>query len=160
MSDFETFEVLVIANEEGRDATRRDRLAFLTSFSCNSIQDSRDVRHYESRVQLSCENFLNLSSYECLTQLYLTNLNWINKNLKFICCPFEVCIKIMQLSQAWTTDSCVCVFNIKTRIMTTSSDLTTCRKGTGKCCKTVCLAFSRVNISFSNNLDYPPHAEF
>ena len=30
--------------------TRRDSLAFLTSFSWNSIQDSRDVRHYESRV--------------------------------------------------------------------------------------------------------------
>ena len=33
-----------------RGGTRRDSLAFLTSFSCNSIQDSRDVRHYESRV--------------------------------------------------------------------------------------------------------------
>ena len=33
-----------------RRGTRRDSLAFLTSFSCNSIQDSRDVRHYESRV--------------------------------------------------------------------------------------------------------------
>ena len=27
-------------------------------------------------------------------QFYLTNLNWINRNLKFICYAFEVCIKI------------------------------------------------------------------
>ena len=40
---FEIFEVFAIANEEGRDAMG---LVFLTSFSCNSIQDSRVVPHF------------------------------------------------------------------------------------------------------------------
>ena len=39
---------------------------------------------------------------ECLTQFYLTNLNWIKRNLKFISSPFEVCIKILKSWQAWT----------------------------------------------------------
>ena len=46
--------------------------------------------------------FLNPSSYERLTQFYLANLNWINRNLKFICSPFEGCIKISRSSLAWT----------------------------------------------------------
>ena len=33
-----------------RRGTRSNNLAFLTLFSCNSIQDSHDVCHYESRV--------------------------------------------------------------------------------------------------------------
>ena len=37
---------------------------------------------------------------QCLTQFYLTNLNWINRNMKFIFSPFEVCIKISKSSQA------------------------------------------------------------
>ena len=37
--------------------------------------------------------------------------------------------------------------------MTTSDDFTTCHKGTGRCCKKVCIAFSLVHISFSKNDD-------
>ena len=42
---FEIFGILATANEEGHNA-----MAFLTSFSCNSIQDVRAVPHHESRV--------------------------------------------------------------------------------------------------------------
>ena len=45
----------------------------------------------------------------------------------------------------------------KPRIMT---NFIGCHKGTGKCCKKVCLAFSLVNISFSKNLVYLAYAEF
>ena len=38
-----------------RRGTQCDILAFLISFSCNSIQESRAVRHYESRVCNSLE---------------------------------------------------------------------------------------------------------
>ena len=53
------------------------------------------------------------------------------------------------------------VFSIyETGIMTTSKDFTTCRIGTGMCCKKkVCLAFSLVHISFSKNFVYPACAE-
>ena len=47
----------------------------------------------------------------CLSQFYLTNLNWINRNLKFISSPFEVCTKILKSWQAWTTgfyEICMC----------------------------------------------------
>ena len=46
------------------------------------------------------------------------------------------------------------------RIMTYSNDFTACHKGTGRRCKRVCLAFSLVHISFSNNLVYLAYAEF
>ena len=64
-------------------------------------------------LKISCENHLNLSSYECLTQFYLTSqyVNWMIGNLKFICSPFEVCIKISKSSQPWTTgleEICLC----------------------------------------------------
>ena len=44
--------------------------------------------------------------------------------------------------------------------MTTSNYFTTCRKGTGRCCKKVCLAFPLVNISFSKNFVYLAYDEF
>ena len=44
--------------------------------------------------------------------------------------------------------------------MTTLNDFTTCHKGTGRCCKKVCFAFSLVHISFSKNLVYLAYAEF
>ena len=55
-------------------------------------------------LQISCENFLELLLFECVTQFYLTKLKKINRNLKFISYPFEVCIKILESWQAWTTD--------------------------------------------------------
>ena len=71
-------------------------------------------------LKIYYENFLNLSSYECLTQFYLTNqhVNWINRNLRFICSPFKVCIKISKSLQAWTTGleeicMCMCFQHIK-----------------------------------------------
>ena len=48
----------------------------------------------------------------------------------------------------------------KRRIMTTSNDFAMRHKGTGRCCKNVCLAFSLVHISFSKNLVYPAYVEF
>ena len=51
---------------------------------------------------ISCGNFLNLLTYECLTQFYLTNLNWMKRILRLICSPFEVCIRISKPLQAWT----------------------------------------------------------
>ena len=83
-------------------------------------------------------------------------LNWINRNLKFICYPFEVCIKISKSLQAWTTGlqeicMCVCFQHIKPGL---------CCTGTGRCSKKVCFAFSLVHISFSNNYDYSVYADF
>ena len=77
-------------------------------------------------------------------------LNWINRNLKFICYPFEVCIKISKSLQAWSTGLqeiciCVCFQHIKPGL---------CCTGTGRCSKKVCFAFSLVHRSFSNNFDY------
>ena len=68
-------------------------------------------------LRISCENFLDLLSNEWLTQFYHTNqrVNWINKNFKFICSPFEVCIKILISWQAWTTgleEICMCFQHI------------------------------------------------
>ena len=68
-------------------------------------------------LRISCENFLDLLSNEWLTQFYHANqhVNWINKNFKFICSPFEVCIKISKSSQAWTTgleEICMCFQHI------------------------------------------------
>ena len=48
----------------------------------------------------------------------------------------------------------------KTGIVTTSNDFTTFRTGTGRCCKKVCLAFSLVDIYFSENLVYSAKVEF
>ena len=48
----------------------------------------------------------------------------------------------------------------KPGIMDTSNDFTTRHKGTGRCCKKVCIAFSLVHISFSENLVYPAYAQF
>ena len=47
---------------------------------------------------IRCDNFLILPSHESLTQFHLKNLNWINRNLKFLCFTFEVCIKILNCS--------------------------------------------------------------
>ena len=93
----------------------------------------------------------------CLTQFYLTNLNWMNRNLKFICDPFEVYIKISKSSQAWTTGlqeicMCMCFQLIK-------PGLWLLRMTTGRCCKKVCFTFSLVYIYFSRNLDYSAYAE-
>ena len=62
--------------------------------------------------------------------------------------------------QVYRKSACACVFNIQNRLMTTSNDSTTCRKGTGRCCKKFCLAFSLVNISFSKNCVYLAYDEF
>ena len=92
----------------------------------------------------SCENFLN---FECLIQFYLTNLYWINKNMKFICSPFEVYIKISKscytgLNYRFTGNLHVHEFSTyETEIMNTSKDFTTSRTGTGRWCKKVCVAF-------------------
>ena len=115
--------------------------------------------------KISCENFLNLLSYECLTQFYLTNqhVNWINRNLKFICSSFEVCIKISKSSQVWTTDLegiCICFQHINLGLWLLRMTLLVYHKGTGRWCKKVCLAFSLVHISFPKNLVYLAHAEF
>ena len=104
-------------------------------------------------LKISCEIFLNLSSFECMTQFYLTNqhVNWIHRNLKFICSPFEVWIKILKSSQAWTANwfkGNLHVFpTYKPKIMTTLNDFTICHKGTGRCCKKISLALSPVHIS-------------
>ena len=45
---------------------------------------------------ISCGNFLNLLTYECLTQFYLTNLNWMKRILRLICSPFERCASEFQ----------------------------------------------------------------
>ena len=70
-----------------------------------------------------------------MTQFYLT-LNWINRNVKFICPLFEVCIKVLKSWHTGTTchrkSACVCVFNSKPRIVNTSN---MCRTGTGGYCK-------------------------
>ena len=73
-------------------------------------------------LKISCGNFLNLLSYKCLTQFYLTNqhVNWINRNLKFIYSPFEACIKISKSSQAWTTGLegiCLCFQHINAGLL-------------------------------------------
>ena len=68
---------------------------------------------------------------------------------------------ITGLNYRFTGNLHVHVFSIyETGIMTTSKDFTTCRIGTGTCCKKkVCLAFSLVHISFSKNFVYPACAE-
>ena len=70
---------------------------------------------------------MNLALYKCLTQFYLTNqhVNWIlNRNKKFICSPFEVCIKISKSSWAWTTgleEICIYVLLIALQVVRRSS---------------------------------------
>ena len=47
----------------------------------------------------------------------------------------------------------MCVFSTyKNGIVTTLNDFATCRTGTGRCCKNVCIAFSYVHVSFPKNL--------
>ena len=97
---------------------------------------------------IRCENFLILPSHESLTQFYLKNLNWINRNLKFLCFTFEVCIKILNCSFKGNLYARVFSTLKKNRIVTNSNDFITCRTGTGKCHEKVCLAFSSLYISF------------
>ena len=52
-----------------------------------------------------------------------------------------------------------CISSYKTWIMNTSIDFATCRTGTGRCCKRVCLAFLLVHNSFSKNFAYPAYAD-
>ena len=84
--------------------------------------------------------------------IFLTNLNLINRNLKFICFTFEVCIKIMKSSQAWTTgleEICIRVcFQHYIWDMTTLIDFIMCQTGTGRCYEKGLLSFFNWKHSF------------
>ena len=109
-------------------------------------------------LKTSCENFLNLSSYKCLTQFYLTNqhVNWINRNVKFICSPFELCIKISKSLQAWTTgfeEICICFQHIDPWLWLLRMSAIKVQAGV---VKKVCSAFSLVHIFFPRILSIWP----
>ena len=87
----------------------------------------------------------------------------MNRNLKLISSPFEVCIKKVMagLNYKFIRNLHLCVFStFRTGIMTTLNDFTTCRAGTGRCCKKFAQLFSLVHISFSKNLVYLAYVEF
>ena len=65
---------------------------------------------------------------------------------------FKVIAGLNDRFRGYLQSADACVFNILNGIMTTSNDFTTCRTGTGRCSKNICLAFSLVHISFSKNL--------